>query len=187
MTRSARDLLLGTALVSISLVSGKAYAQEEGRSDPVPVEEGKPARESGEIIVTAQFRDASLQRTPIAITAVNAEMLEARGIDNVVDVAQTAPNVSLAPANSNDGKALTAYIRGVGQSDFNPAFEPGVGIYIDDVYYANVFGAAFDLVDPARIEVLRGPQGTLAGKNSIGGAIKLYSKEPDGSGDGYVR
>ncbi len=101
-------------------------------------------------------------------------------------MAAQAPNVTLRPAGSSAGDTLVAYIRGVGQGDFNFAMEPGVGTYIDDVYFATASGAEFNLLDLDRVEILRGPQGTLAGKNSIGGAIKLYSKKPDGNGGGYV-
>src|SRR5204863_66412 len=82
--------------------------------------------------------------------------------------------------------SIGASIRGVGQFDFNPAYEPGVGLYIDDVYYATLTGGVFDLLDLDRVEILRGPQGTLAGRNSEGGAIKLYSKRPDANEGGYV-
>src|SRR5581483_244209 len=82
--------------------------------------------------------------------------------------------------------SMVAFIRGVGQTDFNLALEPGVGIYVDDVYYATLTGSVLDLLDLDRVEVLRGPQGTLAGKNSIGGAIKLFSKRPGPETDGYA-
>jgi iron complex outermembrane receptor protein len=135
-----------------------------------------------EVTVTATFREERLQDTPIAITAVTAEMLEARSQTNIAAVAAQAPNVTLAPQGQANGSGLIAFIRGVGQIDFNYALEPGVGMYIDDVYYPTVTGSLVDLLDLERVEVLRGPQGTLAGRNSIGGAIKLFSKKPTGSG-----
>jgi iron complex outermembrane receptor protein len=139
-----------------------------------------------EIVVTAQFREQNLQDTPLAITAVSGAMLEARSQTNLSTVADQAPSVTLKPQGAAFGPALGANIRGVGQFDFNPALEPGVGVYVDDVYYATLTGSIFDLLDLDRVEILRGPQGTLAGKNSIGGAIKLYSKKPTGSNTGYV-
>ncbi len=140
-----------------------------------------------EITVTAQFRSQSLQNTPIAITALSADMLEARSQTSVIAVANQAPNVTLEQGTpSNTGPGLQAYIRGVGQSDFNYAFEPGVGMYIDDVYYSTLTGSNFDLLDLDRVEISRGPQGTLAGMNSIGGSIKLFTKKPNGNDGGYV-
>jgi iron complex outermembrane receptor protein len=136
--------------------------------------------------VTAQFREQRLQDTPLAITAVNSEMLEARSQTNIAEITAQAPNVTLKPQGAAFGPSLAASIRGVGQYDFNPALEPGVGLYVDDVYYATLTGAIFDLLDLDRVEVLRGPQGTLAGKNSIGGAVKLYSQRPTGDGTGYI-
>ena len=82
---------------------------------------------------------------------------------------------------------MMAYIRGVGQSDFIAALEPGVGVYVDDVYYAQLTGSMLELLDVDRVEVLRGPQGTLSGRNSIGGAIKLYTKRPGDGDDGHVK
>jgi iron complex outermembrane receptor protein len=139
-----------------------------------------------EVVVTAQFRQQNLQQTPIAITAVNAAMLEARNQTDISQVAAQAPNVTLTQNGAAFGSSMVAFIRGVGQTDFNLALEPGVGIYVNDVYYATLTGSMLDLLDLDRVEVLRGPQGTLAGKNSIGGAIKLFSKEPKGDGTGYV-
>jgi iron complex outermembrane receptor protein len=135
-----------------------------------------------EVTVTAQFREERLQDTPIAITAVTAEMLESRSQTSVFQVATQAPNVTLAPQGQANGSGIVAFIRGVGQTDFNYALEPGVGLYIDDVYYPTLTGSLVDLLDLERVEVLRGPQGTLAGRNSIGGAIKLFSKKPTGEG-----
>jgi iron complex outermembrane receptor protein len=140
-----------------------------------------------EIVVTAQFRAQNLQDTPIAITAVNAEMLEARGQTSITQIAAQAPNVSLRPQPQNGGSGLIAFIRGVGQVDFNYALDPGVGVYIDDVYIPTLSSSLLELMDLDRVEILRGPQGTLAGKNSIGGAIKLFSAKPKGDDTGSLR
>jgi iron complex outermembrane receptor protein len=139
-----------------------------------------------EIVVTAQFREQALQDTPLAITAINSEMLEARGQINVQQIGNQAPNVTLKPASASWGPSLTATIRGVGQYNFHPALEPGVGVFIDDVYFATLTGSMFDLVDVERVEILRGPQGTLTGRNSIGGAIRVISQLPQGDGSGYL-
>ena len=140
-----------------------------------------------EIVVTAEFRETNLQDTPIAITAVNADMLEARGQTSIYEVAAQAPNVTLKPQNQVGGSGLIAFIRGVGQVDFNYAMDPGVGIYVDDVYIPTLTSSLLDLMDLDRVEILRGPQGTLAGKNSIGGAIKLFSAKPTGEGEGSLQ
>jgi iron complex outermembrane receptor protein len=165
--------------VSLSALCAAApsYAQEA-------VEEEEEANR--EIIVTAQFREQNLQDTPLAITAIDAASIEAKSQTNLQQVADAAPNVAIRPQGASFGPSVTASIRGVGQNDFNPAFEPGVGIYIDDVYYPQLTGAIFDLLDVDRVEILRGPQGTLTGRNSAGGAIKFYSKKPDGDGGGFV-
>ena len=158
-------------LIGLSLVSGIAAGQSANLE---------------EIIVTAEFREASLQETPLAVSAINAEMLEARSQTNLAQITAQTPNVSLRPAGSSFGNSLIAFIRGIGQTDFNPSVEPGVGIYVDDVYYSTITGNVLDLLDLERVEVLRGPQGTLAGRNAIGGAIKLYTRRPDGTDDANV-
>jgi iron complex outermembrane receptor protein len=139
------------------------------------------------IVVTATLRSTQLQDTPIAITAVNGAMLEQRGQSDIAQVAAQAPNVQLTSQPATGGVGLIAFIRGVGQTDFDYALEPGVGIYIDDVYIPTLSSSLLNLMDVERVEILRGPQGTLAGKNSIGGAIKLYSQKPQGSDSGYVQ
>jgi iron complex outermembrane receptor protein len=161
------------------LMTSAAYAQT------APAAKAAAAKDtSQDIVVTAQFRSTKLQDTPIAITAVNAAMLEARGQTNISQIAAQAPNVVLRPQPQNGGSGLIAFIRGVGQTDFNYALDPGVGVYIDDVYIPTLSSSLLDLMDLDRVEILRGPQGTLAGKNSIGGAIKLFSAKPDGHGKG---
>src|SRR5690606_15880159 len=109
--------------------------------------ESEQLEELQEVVVTAQFREQRLQDTPIAITAVNAEMLEARGQTNIADVAAQAPNVSLRPQPQNGGSGLIAFIRGVGQVDFNYAVDPGVGLYVDDVYIPTLSSSLLELID----------------------------------------
>jgi iron complex outermembrane receptor protein len=162
--------------LAIPTLSVTAHAQDANEDGEV----------RNEIIVTAQFREQRLQDTPLAITAVDAAMLEARNQDDVAAIAAQAPSVTLNQMGSAFGNSMGASIRGIGQFDFNPAYEPGVGMYVDDVYYPTLTGANFDLLDLERVEVLRGPQGTLTGRNSIGGAIKLFSQRPDDDNSGYV-
>jgi iron complex outermembrane receptor protein len=177
--------LLTTSLAALA-VATPAFAQDETAAAEQQPASVSAADDGNEIVVTAQFREQNLQDTPLAITAVNAAMLEARSQTNVAQVAAQAPSVTLKPQGTAYGPSMTASIRGIGQYDFNPALEPGVGLYIDDVYYATLTGSLFDLLDLDRVEILRGPQGTLAGRNSIGGAVKLYSKKPTGSNTGSV-
>ena len=139
-----------------------------------------------EVVVSAQFRETRLQNTPIAITAFTAENLEVRGIDNVTDLDAFVPNAVIQPLGAGWGATMAAFIRGVGLGDNILSFEPGVPIYVDDVYIGRPQGAIFDLLDLERVEVLRGPQGTLFGKNAIGGTIRLISKKPSGDGSGSV-
>ncbi len=178
--RVARLLGMTAAIVSVP-----AFAQ-----DAAPQTAGDTAANNvnaQEIVVTAQFRAQKLQDTPLAITAVNAAVLEARGQTDISQIAAQSPNVTLRAQPQSGGIGLIAFIRGIGQTDFNYALEPGVGIYVDDVYIPTLSSSLLDLMDLERVEVLRGPQGTLAGKNSIGGAIKLFSKKPTGEGGGYLQ
>jgi iron complex outermembrane receptor protein len=186
MVKHARlkSVLAAAAGIGALALASPALAQSQ---DPqAGAREDAAEATSGAIIVTAQFREQDLQDTPIAITAMNAEMLEARSQTNITDLADFAPNVKLEPATGLQGNSIAAFIRGIGQSDASFALEPGVGVYIDDIYYGTTFGAVMDLTDLERVEVLRGPQGTLAGKNSVGGAIRLFTREPDAQEGGFV-
>jgi len=131
-------------------------------------------------VVTAEKRETRLQDTPIAITAVTGEALEARSATDVSAVASIAPNVQFqgsAPLSGGSFNA-TVFIRGVGQNDASVFNDPGVGIYLDGVYLGRTTGSILELADIERVEVLRGPQGTLFGKNAVGGAISIVSKQP---------
>jgi len=132
------------------------------------------------IEVTARKTVESLQETPVSVTSIGAAELAEKGISTIVEVQQFSPNTTLQ-ASRGTNSTLTAFIRGVGQQDPLWGYEPGVGIYINDVYYARPQGAVIDLLDVERIEVLRGPQGTLYGKNTVGGAVKYVTKEMSGS------
>ncbi|MBC6402979.1 MAG: TonB-dependent receptor [Hyphomonadaceae bacterium] len=128
-----------------------------------------------EIVVTAQRREQSIQDVPIAVTAVSGDFLEDIGAIDITDVQKITPNATIEVARGSNS-TLIAFIRGVGQQDPLWGFEPGVGLYVDDVYIARPQGAVLDIFDVERVEVLRGPQGTLYGRNTIGGAIKYVTK-----------
>ncbi len=176
MNTRFRTLAYGMPLLALGLAL-PAHAQDND-------EDG--SRANNVIIVTAQFREQALQDTPLAITAVTADQLEAKSQTDLATIADSAPNVQIRPQTAAFGPSVSASIRGIGQTDFNPAYEPGVGIYIDDIYYPSLTGAIFDTLDLDRVEILRGPQGTLSGRNSIGGAVKMYSQLPSGETSGFV-
>jgi len=170
-------LALATATMASPAVA-QATAEPAGAEAGASAPEAADVDSAQDIVVTAQFRAQNLQDTPLAITAMSASMLESRSFGSVTDVGQSAPSVTLRLGSAGFGKSTQAYIRGIGQSDYNFALEPAVGFYVDDVYHASLFGSTFDLLDLERVEILRGPQGTLFGKNSIGGAVRLISKKP---------
>lgn len=139
------------------------------------------------VVVTAQYVVQNVQSAPLAITVVTAQDLDQRGIDNLAQLGTTVPGLTLTPAPAAFGNAVQTYIRGVGQYDTAFASEPGVGMYVDDVYYGTMSGSEMDLLDLSRVEVLKGPQGVLGGKNDIGGAIRLYSQQPTDDNSGYIQ
>ncbi len=133
-----------------------------------------------EIIVTARKREESLQDVPIAVSAFTGDSLANKGVTNIAQVADFTPGLEMdaTAAISGSSAALTTFIRGIGMSDFLLTIDPGVGLYVDDVYVARSVGGLVDLLDIQRIEVLKGPQGTLFGRNTIGGAVSIVSKDP---------
>ncbi len=125
--------------------------------------------------ITARKREESLQDVPVAVTALTAEQLDKLAIKDLGDLQGQVPNLTIYAARGSN-TTLTTFIRGVGQADPLWGVDPGVGIYFDDVYIARPQGALLDVYDVQRVEVLRGPQGTLYGKNTVGGAVKYVSK-----------
>jgi iron complex outermembrane receptor protein len=136
-----------------------------------------------EIVVTARFREENLQEIPLAVSAFTAETLAANGATSVLDVAAWTPNVTFDQLGQGYGPTVAANIRGLGYGDFKATSEPTVTFYVDDVVLGRPTGAIMDLLDLDRVEVLRGPQGTLFGKNAIGGVVRMISRKP-GADDG---
>ena len=138
-----------------------------------------------EVIVTARIREEGLQDAPLAVSAYTGESLEYRGVNKLDDIARFVPSLTLEnnPSFGGASNAAAIYLRGVGQKEFLPTTEPGVGLYVDGIYVARSVGGILDIVDVERLEVLRGPQGTLFGRNTIGGAISLTSVRPEPGGE----
>ncbi|MET0269985.1 MAG: TonB-dependent receptor [Sphingomonas sp.] len=170
MHRIVRGIAPAAALMA---ASGGLHAQ----SPPAPTVILE-APEGGDIVVTARRREERLQDVPIAVTAVTAAALDSRGLDSVTQVSQIAPNLQFTPGQGGNSGGISAFIRGVGENDFIITSDPAVALYIDGVYVARSFGATTELLGVDRIEVLRGPQGSLFGKNTIGGAISVVSSVP---------
>ena len=163
-------LKLGGALVALTAFANPALAQGT---------QTDASADDGTITVTARRRAESLQNVPIAISAYSGDQLEREGALDITDIGDTTPNVTIE-ASRGTNSTLTAFIRGVGQQDPVGGFEAGVGIYLDDVYLNRPQAALLDIYDVERIEILRGPQGTLYGRNTIGGAIKYVTRRLSG-------
>jgi iron complex outermembrane receptor protein len=175
LSTSRACLTLGLT-AAIALFGSDAFADAQTTSVGTPVESDTLE----DIVVTAQKREESLQDTPIAITAFTDATIAKTGVGNIADLAEKAPNVTFkftAPI-SGASDAAAVFIRGIGQSDFALTTDPGVGTYVDGVYVSRSVGGVLDVLDLQRVEILRGPQGTLFGRNSIGGAISLITKQP---------
>ena len=176
----------------LTFIPSGAYAQQADTAAAAgaPVTQDKadaPGSSVGDIVVTARKREERLQDTPLAVTALSAAALESRSVDSFKDFANAVPNVDINGGIPNGGgSAVQIFIRGVGQDDYSFPNEPGVGLYIDGVYITRSVGGDFSFMDIEQVEVLRGPQGTLYGKNTIGGAIKITTKKPRGDNSGRV-
>jgi iron complex outermembrane receptor protein len=140
-----------------------------------------------EVVVTARKREESVQSTPVSMVAFSETALEARSISSFKQVGEIAPNIEINGGIPNGGGSATQiFIRGVGQDDYSFPNEPGVGLYIDGVYVSRSAASDFGFMDIERIEILRGPQGTLYGRNTIGGAVKIVTNKPSGETGGRV-
>jgi iron complex outermembrane recepter protein len=177
ITNYGRGGLLIRSAISLALVAAAAgaYAQQAPQS-------GATAEVGGlqEIVVTAERRSENIQNVPIAVTAYTSDALQSRGLTDIHALSNLTPSVNLdagAPF-SGDRSVLSASIRGIGQDDFAFNLNPGVGVYLDGVFLARTIGANQNLLDVDRVEILKGPQGTLFGANTIGGAISIVTHTP---------
>lgn len=172
----ARFLTWGVSATALAMASsGFAIAQD------VAGEETESAKRLEQVTVTARRIEENLQTTPVTVTAFTQRALEVRGITDTAELAQFTPNVTFDDTSTFSGASSTfqGFIRGIGQSDFAVNTDPGVGVYVDDVYIARTIGSVFRLYDIEQVEVLKGPQGTLFGRNTIGGAVNIRTERPD--------
>lgn len=156
------------ATISTSIAPASAIAQESA------------ATGLEEVVVSAQRRLEDLQRTPIAVTALSTQSLEDRSVTTAQELMQVVPSLQVSTQTAGNGSgSATFFLRGLGQQRGGNGSQPAVGIYVDDFYYPSLNGTVFSILDIQQIEVLRGPQGTLFGRNTIGGAIRYTTKKPD--------
>jgi iron complex outermembrane recepter protein len=180
-TRSALQLFASSSVIGLMMVIAAPFtvlAQDNAAASgnaPAAAEESIGLED---IIVTATKVATNVQDTPIAITAVTSETLQTRGLTTTAELGNIVPNATFRKSEGVFGPAVSVYVRGIGQTDPQFSGEPAVAYYIDDNYYPFLFGSQFDLIDLDHVEVLRGPQGTLFGRNSVAGAINMVSKKP---------
>ncbi len=177
--RAALAAVLSFVLLLPAVPLGAAATEDARRADAA-------SATIEEIVVTARRREENLQQVPISITALSGPELAARQIDAMDQLGTVVPNLQFDKAAPSSGSSSVGqiFIRGIGQADYTPVTDPGVALYVDGIYIGRSPGNVLDLVDIERVEVLRGPQGTLFGRNSIGGAIKVHSRRPDFSEPG---
>src|SRR3954451_338914 len=178
---SARAAMFGT-VAAAALFTSPAAAATQANPTTAPVTNSNDQTQAQaatgsdqEIVVTARRRDELLLNVPVAVTAYSGEQLDRQGALDITDVADTTPNVTLEVSRGTNS-TLTPFIRGIGQQDPVAGFEQGVGLYLDDIYLNRPQAAVLNIYDVERIEVLRGPQGTLYGRNTVGGAIKYVTR-----------
>lgn len=179
--RNAR-WLAGAALCALAV---PGYAQDAAQDQAAEAEEDDGGYGEA-IVVTAERRATNLQDTPLSVVAITSEIAEAKGIEDLEDLSKFTPNLSITPSRGGGNNTAYFVIRGIGGGG-GATGERGVGLYIDGIYMPRTSGAVLKVLDVDRIEVLRGPQGTLFGRNSTGGAIRIFSKQPTDEFEGYVR
>jgi iron complex outermembrane receptor protein len=185
-------LVAAVAVLLVMAVPALAQEAEEAPTEAEMTEEEKAIEEAiqrqqfaGEITVTSRRREEKLQEIPVAVSVIQGENLEDITATDISEMQQFVPNLAIYQGR-NQSTTMTAFVRGIGQADPLWGVDPGVGLYIDDVYFARAQGALLDVYDVERVEVLRGPQGTLYGKNTIGGAIKYVTKPLSDTPEGRI-
>lgn len=182
MTKTLASLKLGTALAALTAFASPAFAQDEDAAPvstlaPEDLEQADSGDAGQNVTVTARRTEESLQRVPASVSAFNERALERIQAQDPTGLAGAVPNLNIVQGRGSSN-ATNIYIRGIGQPDALQTFDPAVGVYVDGVYYSRIRGTQFDLLDLQRVEVLRGPQGTLYGKNTIGGALSFVTRRP---------
>src|SRR5688500_2055792 len=176
-------MLAGAAAIAVTALPAAAQDQTESAEE---AEEETGADGLVEIVVTAERRETNLQDTPLSVVAVTDEMAAAKGIEDLEDLSRFTPNLSITPSRGGGNNTANFVIRGIAGGG-GATGERGVGLYLDGIYMPRTSGAVLRVLDIDRIEILRGPQGTLFGRNSTGGAIRIFSKQPSDEFEGYVR
>ncbi|WP_298200391.1 TonB-dependent receptor [Novosphingobium sp.] len=171
--RLRQILALGTALAGLA-TSSAALAQQQAAD--TPAKSATEENQTGDIVVTARFREESLQQVPIAITALNGSALAEKNLNTIQDISRLVPTVDFRDGASN--KDRTIFVRGIGTITTSPGVEASVSVVLDGVVLTRPGQATLDLMDVERVEVLRGPQGTLFGKNASAGVINVVTKKP---------
>lgn len=186
MTRKSTVFLLGATALGLTMSASMASAQTVPAQPATPTAAASDAQgDISDIIVTATRVETSLQKTPVAITALSGAQLQQKNIVSLVDVGNYVPSLSIGGRGGQGTNQGNVTLRGIGVNA--PDSSPSVGLYIDEVYYPSVTGNLLGLFDVARVEVLRGPQGTLFGRNTIAGAIQFISTKPEvGKFSGYA-
>ena len=169
--RKRNNLVLAAAVAAASStgISSLANAQEQMLIE--------------EVVVTARKREESLQQVPMAVSAFSESQLRAAQVNNIVDLERMTPNITLTETGGLQAGSVAVFMRGIGN---DPGFDQGVGIYVDDVYLNRTSGALLEVYDTERVEILKGPQGNLYGRNTIGGAIKYISRKPSDEFEGGI-
>ena len=183
---AGQPLSAGACLAAVMLLWSALPVHAQAQTQP---QTGEPVVETEglqTVTVTARYQEESLQKTPIAISSTSNEQLKAANVTSMDNLGTLIPNLYTTPPDADEGGVPTIVMRGVSQNDASFARAPAVAIYIDDIYHATAVGSELNLTDIDRIEVDRGPQSTLSGNDSIGGAIKLYTKQPTGDNSGFV-
>ena len=179
---SAIGLVLGLAMMAP--LQAQQAANDANSTRPTAAKQAE-ATELQEVTVSARRRNESLEKVPVAVSAFNSEDLKDLQASSIDGLQGAVPGLNIVQGRGSSS-SVNVFIRGIGQPDALQTFDPGVGMYVDDVYYSRIQGALFSLFDIQRVEVLRGPQGTLYGKNSTGGAIKIITKEPGDVAEGSI-
>jgi iron complex outermembrane receptor protein len=178
---SAIGLVLGLAFIAPLQAQ---QANDDTSAKPTAAKQAE-AKQLQEVTVSARRREESLEKVPVAITAFSGEDMKDLQANSIDGLQGAVPNMNIVQGRGSSS-AVNIFIRGIGQPDALQTFDPGVGMYVDDVYYSRIQGGLINLFDVERVEVLRGPQGTLYGKNSTGGAVKVVTKNPGDSTEGSV-